>query len=31
MVEVRDICFSYGKTAPDTLRGVSFDLSLIHI
>lgn len=26
MVEVRDICFSYGKNAPDTLRGVSFDV-----
>ena len=26
MVEVRDICFSYGKNAPDTLLGVSFDV-----
>ena len=26
MVEVRDICFSHGKNAPDTLLGVSFDV-----
>ena len=26
MVEVRDICFSYGKNSPDTLLGVSFDV-----